>query len=271
MFCSNIILHFYHKTPPITHSESIGIALCQPIVTRDKPTNLATAERLIRQAVAEHRPRIVTLPEFFNAPYLNGEMRTHAELIPAGPTCQLLGGLAAELGVCLVGGSIPELALDGRLFNTTTVWSPSGQLLTTYRKLHMADAKFSEQLTCTESLVITAGDRLGMFEVDGRRFGLGICYDTFFPETAALYRRHGVDMILYNSAFPPEAGMWWELVLRARALDNQLFGRVCGAVRSVHVLWRVAGGGRLGPGDWASGQGRGRDFHGDWLVLWRRV
>lgn len=138
----------------------------------------------------------------------------------------MLASLAAELAVCIVGGSIPELAADGRLFNTTTVWSASGELLTTYRKLHLADVKFTEALTHAESQVITAGDRLGLFEVDGRRFGLGICYDTFFPETAALYRRRGVDVMLYNSAFPPEAGKWWELVLRARALDNQVY--VCG-------------------------------------------
>lgn len=201
---------------------SIGIALCQPVVTRDKRTNLATAERLIRRAVASHRPRIVTLPEFFNAPYVLAEMRANAEPVPDGPSSRLLRSLAAELGVYIVAGTIPELAVDGRLFNTTAVWSPSGQLVTTFRKLHMADVKFSEAMVCCESRELTAGSALGMFVVDGRIFGLGICYDTFFPEVASVYRQLGADALLFQSAYPPEAGRLWELQLRARALDNQV-------------------------------------------------
>lgn len=201
---------------------SIGIALCQPIVTRDKRTNLATAERLVRQAVASHQPRIVTLPEFFNAPYVLAEMRANAEPVPDGPSSRAMRSLAAELGVYIVAGTVPELAADGRLFNTTAVWSPLGQLVATFRKLHMADVKFSDAMVCTESLELTAGSALGMFEVDGRLFGLGICYDTFFPEVAAVYRRLGADALLFQSAYPPEAGRLWELQLRARALDNQV-------------------------------------------------
>lgn len=201
---------------------SIGIALCQPIITRDKVTNLRTAERLIRHAVSEHRPRIVTLPEFFNAPYVLAEMRSHAEPVPDGPTSRLLCALAVELDVYIVGGTIPELAADGRLFNTTAVWSPGGKLVATFRKLHMADVRFSESMICTESQELTAGSRLAVFEVDGRRFGLGICYDTFFAELAAVYRQLGVDALLFQSAYPPEAGRLWELQLRSRALDNQL-------------------------------------------------
>lgn len=100
-------------------------------MTIDKDEHLETAERLIREAVKKYKPQIVTLPEFFNSPYLPPLTKENAELIPSGKTSQLLSSLAAELKIFIVGGSIPEKCLTS-IFNTTTVWSPEGQLIATY-------------------------------------------------------------------------------------------------------------------------------------------
>lgn len=113
----------------------IGIALVQPYVTLNKTDNVNTAIRLIRSAVTKYNPRIVTLPEFFNAPYVIELIKENAESIPDGYTSQALSNLAKELKVFIVGGTIPEVVYGHQFYNTTTVWSPNGQLIATHRKV----------------------------------------------------------------------------------------------------------------------------------------
>lgn len=128
MYCATINNNLF--------TAEIGIALIQPNVTLNKAENLESAQRLIREAVAKYKPRIVTLPEFFNSPYLPEFTNENAEPIPDGETSQLLSALAKELNIYIVGGSIPEkCSMD--IFNTTTVWSPEGHLICTYKKVRL--------------------------------------------------------------------------------------------------------------------------------------
>lgn len=91
----------------------------------------------IRKAVAKYRPRIVALPEFFNAPYGEQFFDQHAELIPDGITCTAMSAIAKELNIYLVGGSIPERDPNNprKLYNTATVWSPTGNMIAKHRKV----------------------------------------------------------------------------------------------------------------------------------------
>lgn len=106
----------------------------QPYVTPDKSHNLKNITKLIEKAVKTYNPRIVTLPEFFNSPYKLECMKENAEPIPNGVSCQTLSKLAKDLKIYIVGGSIPEID-SINVYNTTTVWSPDGELIAKHRKV----------------------------------------------------------------------------------------------------------------------------------------
>lgn len=106
-------------------------------VGMDKVENVANAVSHIRQAVADQKPKVVALPECFNSPYGTKYFNEYAETIPDGYTTTKLSEIAKELNIYLVGGTIPERdATDGKtLYNTCTVWSPSGNLIGKHRKV----------------------------------------------------------------------------------------------------------------------------------------
>lgn len=109
----------------------LGLCVIQSLCGDNKQENVAHAMDEIRKAVKKYRPRVVALPEFFNAPYGEQFFEKYAELVPEGPTCAALSAIAKELNIYLVGGSIPER--DSRdpttLYNTATVWSPDGKMI----------------------------------------------------------------------------------------------------------------------------------------------
>ena len=100
------------------------LGLCQMHVTADKAENLRHAGELIRQAAAQGA-NVVTLPEMFNCPYENACFPRYGE--PAGgESWQFLSGIAKELGIYLIGGSVPELE-EGKIYNTSYIFSPEGK------------------------------------------------------------------------------------------------------------------------------------------------
>lgn len=102
----------------------------------NKLENLVHATNCIRKTVAIDKPKIVALPECFNSPYGTKYFNEYAENIPDGKTCKTLSDLAKELNVYLIGGTIPERDdIDKKLYNTCTVWSPTGDLIAKYRKV----------------------------------------------------------------------------------------------------------------------------------------
>lgn len=111
--------------------------MIQLLATADKDENVNHAIELIRTAVKTHNARVVALPECFNAPYAEELFNQYAEYVPNGPTCQKLSAIAKELSIYLIGGSIPERDPDDSkiLYNTATVWSPEGKMITKHRKV----------------------------------------------------------------------------------------------------------------------------------------
>lgn len=200
------------------------LALLQLKGSSDKAANVANALSKIESAVKEHKPRLITLPECFNCPYGTKYFREYAESIPDGYTSQQLSKAAADHQIYIVGGTIPELGENDRIFNTCTVWGPNGDLLAKHRKMHLFDIDVKGGMRFKESETLSAGNDFTTIVVDGHKIGIGICYDIRFEEMARLYRNEGCEMIIYPAAFNLTTGpLHWELLQRARANDNQLY------------------------------------------------
>lgn len=197
-------------------------ALVQSRVGKDRTKNLENAAKLIAEA-KKGGAKLVALPECFNSPYGTKFFNEYAESIPNGPTCQMLSQAAKDHSIYLVGGTFPEVE-NNKFYNTCTVWNPEGKLLVKYRKMHLFDIDIPGGITFKESDVLHAGNELVTFDFEGVKVGLGICYDMRFEELAKLYRLQGCELLIYPGAFNMTTGpIHWELLQRARALDNQVY------------------------------------------------
>lgn len=193
---------------PNTHSTAqptaLRFAAIQLAVGADKADNVSRAIACIRRAVTQtdRPPRLIALPECFNSPYGTKYFGEYAEAIPGGYTTDRLSAVARELGVYVVGGTIPEcdeegVAADGsapakpKLYNTCTVWGPDGGLIAKYRKMHLFDIDVEGGVRFKESDVLSAGSEFRTISVDGCKIGLGVCYDLRFEEHARVYRNMG--------------------------------------------------------------------------------
>jgi len=198
------------------------VAAVQLTTTPDKSHNRQTAERLIRTAAAD-RARFVVLPEMFS--FLCGpkELPAGMETLD-GPTMTWARGLARELGIWLLAGSILErIERPDRACNTSCLVDPQGQVRATYRKIHLFDCDVPGG-TFRESDTIVPGKDIVVTEVDGIPLGLSICYDLRFPELYRILTLAGARLIVVPSAFTERTGRdHWEVLLRARAIENQVF------------------------------------------------
>ncbi|XP_023296062.2 omega-amidase NIT2 [Lucilia cuprina] len=205
-------------------SKIMRLALLQLKGSKDKLASLNNASSKIREAVQQHQPRLITLPECFNCPYGTKYFREYAETIPSGETSRQLSQLAKELGVYIVGGTIPEIGGNDKIYNTCTIWSPEGKLLAKHRKMHLFDIDVKGGIRFKESETLSPGQEFTIIEVDGHKIGIGICYDIRFEEMAKIYRKAGCEMLIYPAAFNMTTGpLHWELLQRSRANDNQLY------------------------------------------------
>ncbi|ODQ50072.1 amidohydrolase [Saitoella complicata NRRL Y-17804] len=216
---------------PKTFTSTVRLALIQLATTADKSTNLARARKHVLEA-ASNGARIVVLPECFNSPYGTQHFPKYAEAHEEGAdSYKALSEMAKEGGVYLVGGSIPEKEGD-KLFNTSYSFSPSGTLLAKHRKLHLFDIDVPGKIRFQESEVLTGGDKFTSFTTEFGTIGVGICYDIRFPEMAMHAARNGAFLMVYPGAFNLTTGpLHWELLVRARAVDNQIYTAVCSPAR----------------------------------------
>jgi len=200
----------------------ITAAAVQISSTPEKAENLATAERLIREA-AVAGAELVALPELWSCHGLEKVYRENAESIP-GPTTEFLGTLARELGVWILGGSILEGEPGAqRLFNTSIFFDPSGQLAAVYRKIHLFDVKAPDR-EYLESRTIAPGCEVITAKAGVATLGLSVCYDLRFPELYRLLALRGAEILTVPAAFTLQTGKdHWELLLRARAVENQAY------------------------------------------------
>ena len=200
----------------------IAAAAIQMSSTPEKTENFGTAERLIREA-ASAGAELVALPELWSCHGLEEVYAENAETIP-GPTTDFLGGLARELGLYVLGGSILEGEPDaGRFFNTSTFFDPSGALVAVYRKIHLFDVKAPDR-EYVESRIVAPGREVVTAKAGAATLGLSVCYDLRFPELYRLLALRGAEVLAVPAAFTLQTGKdHWELLLRARAVENQAY------------------------------------------------
>lgn len=196
------------------------LAAVQMISGPDVAPNLATAGRLVADAAAAGAV-LVALPEYFPLIGAGDADRLAArEREGEGPIQDFLAAAALRHGIWLVGGSIPLFADDpGKLRNSCLVFDPQGKRVARYDKIHLFGFRKGSE-AYDESATIERGNQLVAFDCPLGRIGLGICYDLRFPE---LFRALGEpDLLVLPAAFTETTGRaHWEMLLRARAVENQ--------------------------------------------------
>ena len=198
-------------------------AAIQMAASPDKAANLDRAERLVRLAAARGA-NLAALPEVFNWRGKRADERAAAESL-GGETITRMTALARELGIHLVAGSITELAEnEPRNFNTSVLIGPDGSRLAVYRKIHLFDIDLPGRVTIKESDAKVPGAEVVCAPTTIGTIGMSICYDIRFPE---LYRElvfSGAQIITVPAAFTfPTGEAHWEALLRARAIENQVY------------------------------------------------
>jgi predicted amidohydrolase len=200
----------------------VRVAAIQLNSTPDRGRNLEAADRLVREAAAAGA-RLVVLPEKWSALGTPEQNAAGAEALD-GPALTWARGVARELGIELVAGSIAE-AVDGdRGFNTCVHVGPDGEDRAVYRKLHLFDVEVGGT-TYRESERERPGDEVVLSETaDGLGLGLTICYDLRFPELYRTLAVRGARVLCVPAAFTvPTTRDHWEVLLRARAIEDQCF------------------------------------------------
>jgi len=196
-------------------------AVVQLNSTSDPEANWSQAEALIRRA-ASYRSRFVATPENTNFLGPHQAKVERAESLD-GPTCTRFSTLARELEIFLLLGSFNEKADNpDRCFNTSVLFSPAGERLAVYRKIHLFDVDVSPEVRFQESATVEAGESTVVVPTELGRLGLSICYDVRFPGLYQQLRDEGAEIVTVPSAFTLTTGRdHWQPLLRARAIETQ--------------------------------------------------
>jgi nitrilase len=205
----------------------VAVAAVQMVSTPDVPENLATAAALVGEAAAAGA-RLVALPEYFCLMGRGDEAKLAiAEDAGAGPMQHTLSALAREHGIWLVAGTLPVWAPGRRdkVLNRTLAYGPDGAEIGHYDKLHLFAFDNGRGERYDEGRTLVAGQEPVALDLAGLRVGLSICYDLRFPELyRALMQPTPSDLLLVPAAFTHTTGQaHWELLLRARAVENQCY------------------------------------------------
>jgi predicted amidohydrolase len=204
------------------------MAAIQMVSSPDVAHNLAHARHLLGEAAAQGA-QLAALPEYFCLMGRQDDDKLAvAEALGQGPIQQMLADAARELGLWIIGGTLPLRTADPRrVRNSCLVYGPEGRLAARYDKLHLFRYDNGRE-RYDEGRVLEAGETPVAAQLGPVRLGLSVCYDLRFPE---LYREMGqnandgpLDLISVPSAFTYTTGQaHWELLLRARAVENQAY------------------------------------------------
>ena len=209
------------KTPDKQHELRVGIV--QMCSTEDIEENLTTMIRLGRKA-SEQGARWILYPE--NCLWLSADSNKMAPtLYPDSEPLSHLKALAKEANAWLLLGSVAEKSPEPqRVFNTSVLISPLGDVQAHYRKCFLFDVDITGRETHRESSRVAPGQELITSQVAGQTAGLSICYDLRFPEMYRELTQKGATILTVPAAFTSTTGRdHWEVLLRARAIENQCF------------------------------------------------
>lgn len=209
----------------------LKLALVQMAVGSDISKNLERAREMVTKAVSMGA-NVVALPEMFICPYETALFPKVAEL-EGGEIWKSLSEIAKQEQIFLIGGSVPERDEQGFIYNTCYVFNMNGEQVGKHQKVHLFDINIHLGQQFKESDTLTAGKDLCLVDTPFGKIGIMICFDIRFGEWARLLADAGADLIVVPGAFNMTTGpKHWELLMRARAVDNQLFVAAVSPARS---------------------------------------
>jgi predicted amidohydrolase len=199
------------------------IAAVQMVSAPVPEQNFIAARRLVAQAV-QQGAQLVLLPEYWPVMGMHeSDKAGYAEQeTDAGPIQRCMSDIAREHRIWLIGGTLPMVSPEaGKVLNTTLVFNPDGERISRYDKIHLFSFTKGDE-SYEESRTIVPGSTVATFDAPFGKVGLSVCYDLRFPE---LYRAMGdCALIVVPAAFTYTTGKaHWEVLLRARAIENQCY------------------------------------------------
>nr|WP_294677385.1 carbon-nitrogen hydrolase family protein [uncultured Blautia sp.] len=220
--------------------KKIQTVIFQTHVYKDKAENLEQMAELLRSPEAAGAD-LAVFPEMFICPYENSAFPVYAEP-EGGEAWQKCAQMAAEQGIYLVAGSMPERDGKGRIYNTSYIFDRRGNQIGKHRKMHLFDIDIRGGQYFKESDTLTPGDQVTVFDTEFGKLGLCICYDFRFPELARLMVDKGAEVIIVPAAFNMTTGpLHWELMFRQRAVDNQVYTIGAAPARDMEAGYRSWG------------------------------
>lgn len=175
--------------------------------------NLIKVQNMVRQAMQEN-PDVIVLPEMWNTGFFPVNVKAIADNNGV-LTKSLLSSLAKELHVNIIGGSVANLEND-TLVNTNYVFNREGVLISQYNKIHL----FSPS---GEHKIFSPGTKISLFEIDGVKAAVIICYDLRFTELVRTLALEGIELLFIPAEWPHPRLEHWQTLIKARAIENQMF------------------------------------------------
>lgn len=197
------------------------LAICQIRTELNKQATMDKAEAMVKQA-AVNGANVVVLPEMFNCPYSKEYFSSFADA-ENGESVEQMSAWARENGIILIGGSIPEKDGD-KLYNTCFVFDENGNVIAKHRKMHLFDVDIEGGIRFKESNHFAAGNEITVFDTKYGKMGVLVCFDMRFPELVRAMARRGAEVVVCPAQFNMTTGpKHWELTIRARAMDNEIY------------------------------------------------
>ncbi|KAI9293289.1 carbon-nitrogen hydrolase [Neoconidiobolus thromboides FSU 785] len=206
--------------------KNFKLALVQMLVSTEPKNNLAKAKELILKA-SENGANVVVLPEYFISCCDTKDYESISEDVTTGDSTSFFKEVAKQAKVYIIGGSIIE-KIEDKLYNTCVIFGPNGNVIDKHQKIYLYGEKGVNTKYLEESDVFTPGNKLTHIDTEYGKLGIAICYELRFPEYAKIASEQGCIAMIYP-AVPDyySAEKDWELLLRARAIDNQIYVAGC--------------------------------------------
>lgn len=212
-------------------SQSLDVCLIQMNSVGDRDANLDAARSLMQTVVDQGSPDLIVLPEHFD--WDGGtpaEKVAAADAMPGGDAYEMARSFARKHGIWIHAGSLLErVPGEARIFNTTVVFNRQGDEVARYRKIHLFDITAPDGADYRESETVMPGQDVVTYDLEGFTVGCAICYDLRFPSLFQALSKSGADIIALPAAFTLQTGKdHWEVLCRARAIENQAYLIACG-------------------------------------------
>lgn len=220
--------------------DKFRLAICQMNVVDNKDENIGKAISMLETA-ARNNANIVVLPEMFNCPYSNDKFPLYAERENNGITIRAVSEAAQKLGIYIIAGSIPEVS-SNHIYNSSFIFDNKGKIIGKHQKMHLFDIDVPGKIRFKESDTLSPGRNITVVDTEFCKIGVAICYDMRFPELLRLMALQGAKLIVIPAAFNMTTGpAHWEILIRTRALDNQVYMAAASPARDENASYVAYG------------------------------